>query len=115
MSCCQTGLFMGVTEGTCGVISLCLAHRTEYKSIQILCFTHSLTVLTNRLIHKTRWRGQRVGVGVGQVPSVLALHRRRALQVSPLQTVRKQVTKLFISLLLAGRVHGWLASGAASA
>jgi len=56
-----------------------------------------------------------VGVGVGQVPSVLALHRRRALQVSPLQTVRKQVTKLFISLLLAGRVHGWLASGAASA
>ncbi len=56
-----------------------------------------------------------MGLGVGQVPSVLALHRRRALQVSPLQTVCKQVIKLFRSPLVASRVHGWLASRAASA
>ncbi len=56
-----------------------------------------------------------MGAGVGQVPSVLALHRRRALQVSPLQRICRHVIKMFRSPLLAGRVHGWLASRAASA
>ena len=33
-------LVLGVTVGTCGVISLCFAHRTEYKSMHGLYLTH---------------------------------------------------------------------------
>ncbi len=29
---CKAGLFMGITQETCGVISLCLALQTEYKN-----------------------------------------------------------------------------------